>query len=40
MPSKFARQDWQREQELHLIYVAVTRAKVDLIEILSPEKAV
>lgn len=38
MPSKFARQDWQREQELHLIYVAVTRAKVDLIEILSPEK--
>jgi superfamily I DNA/RNA helicase len=38
MPSKFARQDWQREQELHLIYVAVTRAKADLIEILSPEK--
>ena len=40
MPSKFARQDWQREQELHLIYVAITRAKVDLIEILSPEKAI
>ena len=30
---KFARQDWQKEQELHLIYVAITRAKLDLIEV-------
>lgn len=37
MPSKFARQDWQKEQELHLIYVAITRAKLDLIEVTNIE---
>jgi DNA helicase-2/ATP-dependent DNA helicase PcrA len=30
MPSKWARQQWQKEQEINLIYVAITRAKVDL----------
>lgn len=38
MPSKFARQDWQKEQELHLIYVAITRAKLHLIEITNIEQ--
>lgn len=33
MPSKYARQDWQIEQENNLIYVAVTRAKEELIEV-------
>jgi DNA helicase-2/ATP-dependent DNA helicase PcrA len=33
MPSKYARQAWQVEQELNLIYVAVTRAKKQLIEV-------
>lgn len=33
MPSKFARQDWQVEQERNLIYVAVTRAKHRLVEV-------
>jgi len=31
MPSKFARQAWQVEQEQNLIYVAFTRAKAELI---------
>ena len=31
MPSKFARQDWQYQQEQNLIYVAYTRAKRHLI---------
>jgi superfamily I DNA/RNA helicase len=30
MPSKMARLDWQKEQEKHLIYVAVTRAQESL----------
>ena len=30
MPLPFARQDWQREQEFNLIYVAITRAKKEL----------
>lgn len=30
MPSKWARQDWQMEQEENLIYVAYTRAKSEL----------
>lgn len=30
MPSKWARQEWQRKQERNLIVVAMTRAKVDL----------
>lgn len=33
MPSRFARQDWQLEQERNLIYVAVTRAQETLIEV-------
>lgn len=33
MPSKWARQDWQIGQEHNLIYVAVTRAKKELIEV-------
>ena len=33
MPSKFASQEWQLDQENNLIYVAVTRAKVNLIEV-------
>jgi DNA helicase-2/ATP-dependent DNA helicase PcrA len=31
MPSKWARQAWQKEQETNLQYVAVTRAKSDLV---------
>lgn len=30
MPSKYAKQDWQIAQEYNLIYVAVTRAKLNL----------
>ena len=33
MPSKYATQPWQKEQEANLCYVAVTRAKRELIEI-------
>lgn len=33
MPHKSARQDWQLEQERNLIYVAVTRAMSNLIEV-------
>ena len=33
MPSPFARQAWQVEQERNLIYVAVTRAKQTLVEV-------
>ena len=31
IPSKYATQDWQIEQEYHLKYVAITRAKKELI---------
>lgn len=31
MPSQFARQQWQIEQENNLIYVAFTRAKAELV---------
>jgi len=33
MPSPFAKQDWQVQQEHNLIYVAVTRAKAHLVEV-------
>ena len=33
MPSKWARQPWQQVQERNLIYVAVTRAKRELVEV-------
>lgn len=33
MPSSMARTDWAKEQELNLIYVAVTRAKEALVEV-------
>lgn len=33
MPSPFARQQWQMDQEVNLMYVAVTRAKSELIEV-------
>lgn len=35
MPSKFARSDWEKRQESNLMYVAVTRAKLDLVYIKS-----
>jgi DNA helicase II / ATP-dependent DNA helicase PcrA len=38
MPSPFARQDWQVEQENNLIYVAITRAKSELVEVTMPAK--
>jgi len=39
MPSKFARQEWQLGQEANLAYVAVTRAKATLIDIVvSPRR--
>lgn len=34
-PSKFARQDWQQEQEINLMYVRDTRAQEVLFEIIS-----
>lgn len=33
MPSKYARQEWQQEQERNLQYVAITRAKAELVEV-------
>jgi superfamily I DNA/RNA helicase len=38
MPSRYARQDWQVQQELNLIYVAITRAKAELIDVALEEK--
>lgn len=35
-PSKWARQDWQQEQERNLCYVAATRAQESLIELAAP----
>lgn len=37
LPSKWARKPWQRDQEVNLSYVAVTRAKSELIFIDSPK---
>ncbi len=39
MPSKWARKDWQMEQERNLMYVATTRAQRELIDIIVPEVA-
>lgn len=36
MPSPFARQEWQMQQELNLIYVAFTRAQETLVEVVVP----
>jgi superfamily I DNA/RNA helicase len=33
MPSKYARQDWQRAQEVNLMYVAATRSQGELVEV-------
>ena len=37
--SKWARQPWQKQQEVNLRYVAATRAKSELVLIPSPQKA-
>lgn len=37
-PSKYARQAWQKEQETNLMYVAATRAMVNLIDLEAPPK--
>ena len=37
-PSKYAKQEWQKEQERNLQYVAATRAQSRLIELLKAEK--
>lgn len=39
MPSKRAVQDWAKEQEINLIYVAVTRAQQTLVDVAMPDKA-
>lgn len=39
MPSPYAKQDWQKDQERNLIYVAITRAMNELVELTEyPEK--
>lgn len=38
MPSKYAILDWQKEQEDHLRYVAITRAKMELVYLPTPPK--
>lgn len=35
-PSPFARQEWQAEQERNLMYVAATRAKRELVDVIVP----
>lgn len=37
MPCKWANQEWEQEQEENLIYVAITRAKETLVEVMVPE---
>lgn len=36
MPSKYAKKQWQLQQENNLMYVAVTRAKSELVEVIVP----
>lgn len=38
MPSPYAKQAWQLDQELNLEYVAVTRAKTTLVDVEVPKK--
>ena len=38
-PSKWARQEWQVQQEMNLCYVATTRAQEELVLIEAPKKA-
>lgn len=38
LPSKWAKKPWQKEQEVNLSYVAITRAKNTLAYIASPKK--
>lgn len=37
MPSRRARQAWEKEQELNLLYVAITRAQETLVDVTMPE---
>jgi DNA helicase-2/ATP-dependent DNA helicase PcrA len=39
-PSKYARQQWQQEQEVNLQYVAATRAQEELIDLIPTQKEV
>lgn len=39
MPSRRAVQAWQQEQEINLIYVALTRAKSTLVDVVLPPEA-
>jgi ATP-dependent exoDNAse (exonuclease V) beta subunit len=34
-PSKYAKKDWQIQQETNLMYVAVTRAKSELVLVVA-----
>lgn len=38
MPSRWARKDWQLVQEDNLVYVAVTRAKQEFVDVIVEEK--
>lgn len=37
-PSRFAKRDWQKQQEQNLQYVAATRAKLQLVDLTAPPK--
>ena len=37
MPCKWANQEWEQMQEQNLQYIAVTRAKETLVEVMVPE---